>query len=302
MGSPEFSLPALNALMAISNVVGVVTQPDRPVGRGRNPAPPPIKRRADELHLPVIQPEKLRSPEAMARLRSWQPDLILVAAFGQILRSDVLNLPRFGCLNLHASLLPRHRGASPVAAAILAGDVETGITLMQMDAGLDTGPILANRQLTILPADTTESLTNRLAILAAETLTEYFSVYIRGQLAPKPQDSNLATYAAQLTKENGRLDARLDATHLERQIRAYTPWPGTFLMWNQTPLKILSGEARESLSTEPEGTLMVLEKFPAVRCHTGILILRTVQLPGKKPTSGKDFLNGVRDFTGNILR
>jgi methionyl-tRNA formyltransferase len=176
MGSPEFSLPVLESLKNLTQIAGVVTQPDRPAGRGREVCPPPVKILADRLGLPVIQPEKLRAPEAMDQLRAWEPEVIVVAAFGQILRPEVLNLPRYGCVNLHASLLPRHRGASPVAAAILAGDPETGITFMKMDPGLDTGPILGQLRIPIESRDTAESLGRKLSLLAAETLQAYLPV------------------------------------------------------------------------------------------------------------------------------
>jgi methionyl-tRNA formyltransferase len=296
LGSPEFAVPSLTALAGITEVVGVVTQPDRPAGRGRAQTAPPIKIQAELLHLPVIQPEKLRAPEAFAQLRDWRPEVIVVTAYGQILRPDVLRLPRYGCLNLHASLLPRHRGAAPIAAALLAGDAETGITLMQMDPGLDTGPMLARRAIPIQQTDTAGSLAARLADLAAETLTEFLPVYIRGELAPAPQDPALATYAPLLKKEDGRLDVQQDAVRLERQIRAYTPWPGAFLIWKQTVLKILAGEAGEATGRMPAGTFTIHQGFPAVHCGQGLLILRTVQPSGKRPMSGAEFLRGARGF------
>ncbi|MBI3764167.1 MAG: methionyl-tRNA formyltransferase, partial [Chloroflexi bacterium] len=194
MGSPDFAVPSLRALCAGHEIVGVVTQPDRPAGRGRRLAESAVKVTARELGLPIIQPESLRAPGALAALRDWSPDAIVVADFGQILRQDVLHLPPFGCLNVHASLLPRHRGAAPIPAAILAGDAETGVTIMKMDAGLDTGPILARRSEAIHPDDTTATLTARLARLGADLLSETLPAYLARQITPQPQDDSQATY------------------------------------------------------------------------------------------------------------
>jgi len=185
MGSPDFAIPSLNVLAENYTVVGVVTQPDRPAGRGRDLTPPPVKVLAQQHGLPFIQPDKLRQPEALEQLRLWHPDLIVVAAFGQILRTEVLDLPKWGCLNVHASLLPCWRGAAPVQAAILHGDDQTGITLMRMDPGVDTGPIISQRALSILPQDTAGSLGKRLAVLGAELLIETLPAYLNGQIIPR---------------------------------------------------------------------------------------------------------------------
>jgi methionyl-tRNA formyltransferase len=301
MGSPEFALPALTALAELSDVVGVVTQPDRPAGRGRTLVPPPVKVQAEKLGLSVIQPEKMRSPEAMARLRSWQPDVIVVAAFGKILRAEVLSLPILGCLNLHASLLPRHRGAAPIPAAILAGDAETGITLMKMDEGLDTGPILAQKKIPIRAEDTAEILGRLLAELAAETLRAFFPVYILEGLTAVPQDDSRATYAPQLKKEEGRLDFQASAEQLSRKVRAFQPWPGTFVFWKGQPLKILEVRPEAYQGGPAPGTVLEHGRYPAVRTADGIIILCKVQPAGKRPMSGDEFLRGAKDFTGRIL-
>jgi methionyl-tRNA formyltransferase len=301
MGSPEFALPALTALAALSEVAGVVTQPDRPAGRGRTLMPPPVKVLAEKLGLSVIQPETMRPPEVMDRLRSWQPDVIVVAAFGKILRPEVLSLPERGCLNLHASLLPRHRGAAPIPAAILAGDAETGITLMKMDEGLDTGAILAQQKRAIHPEDTAESLSGSLAVLAAETLQTYFPVYIQGGLSAVPQDNSRATYAPQLKKEEGRLDFRQSSELISRKVRAYHPWPGTFALWKEQPLKILEVRPEPLLDGQAPGTVLEFGRFPAVRTADGIIVLRTLQPAGKRPMPGDDFLRGARDIIGQVL-
>jgi methionyl-tRNA formyltransferase len=301
MGSPEFALPTLEALAGLTEVAGVVTQPDRPAGRGRRPSPPPVKVLAQELGLDVIQPETLRSPEVMDRLRDWKPEIIVVAAFGKILRADVLSLPRLGCLNLHASLLPRHRGAAPIPAAILAGDAGTGISLMKMDAGMDTGPVLAQKRIPIRPEETAESLTQNLARLAAEILKECFPVYIRGELIGRAQDNSRATYAPQLKKEEGRLDFRLGSEILHRKVRAFHPWPGTFVLWKGRPLKVLELQPAPFAGDLPPGTTLEFSRFPAVRTTDGIVILLRVQPAGKKAMPGDEFLRGARDFPGQAL-
>jgi methionyl-tRNA formyltransferase len=301
MGSPEFALPSLTALAELSEVAGVVTQPDRPAGRGREMVPPPVKLHAQKLGMHIIQPEKMRTPEVMAQLRSWNPDVIIVTAFGKILRPEVLALPKLGCLNLHASLLPRHRGAAPIPAAILAGDLETGITLMKMDPGVDTGPILAQQRTYLGPEETAESLSRRLALLAAETLTAYFPVYIRGELSAEPQNESLATYAPQLRKEEGRLDFRQSAEGLQRKVRAFHPWPGTYIVWKDRPLKILDIQAEACLGNQAPGTVLTYGRFPAVRTADGMIVLRMLQPAGKRAMPGDEFLRGARDFTGQVL-
>ncbi len=301
MGSPEFALPALEALADLSEVTGVVTQPDRPAGRGRTLAPPPVKTLAQKIGLPVIQPERMRAPEVMDQLRAWRPDVIVVAAFGKILRPDVLSLPKLGCLNLHASLLPRHRGAAPIPAAILAGDVETGITLMKMDEGLDTGPILAQKKIAIRPEDTAESLSRKLAALAAETLQTFFPVYMREGLTTVPQDNSLATYAPQLKKDQGRLDFHEPSEQLSRKVRAFQPWPGTFALWNGLLLKVQEVETGAYTGGEAPGTVLEHGRFPAVRTADGMVILRIIQPAGKRAMPGDVFLRGAMDFIGQVL-
>jgi methionyl-tRNA formyltransferase len=301
MGSPEFALPALTALASLSEIVGVVTQPDRPAGRGRTLMPPPVKVLAEKLGLSVIQPETMRLPEVMDRLRSWQPDVIVVTAFGKILRPEVLSLPGRGCLNLHASLLPRHRGAAPIPAAILAGDAETGITLMKMDEGLDTGAILAQQKIAIHPEDTAASLSRNLSALAAETLQTFFPVYIREGLAAVTQDNSCATYAPRLMKEEGRLDFRQSSEQVSRKVRAFHPWPGTFILWKGHPLKILEVELESFQGGQEPGTVLPYGLFPAVRTADGIIILRQIQPAGKRPMAGDVFLRGAREFIGQVL-
>ena len=295
MGSPDFSSPSLRALAQAYQVVGVVTQPDRASGRGRELKAPPVKLLAQELGIPVIQPEKLKQPEAMEQLRAWQPDLIVVAAFGQILKKDVLDLPRFGCVNVHASLLPRWRGAAPINAAILAGDEETGVTIMKMDAGLDTGPMLSMKRIRIEPDDTAGSLFEALSTLGADLLIETLPAYLDGKISPQPQPEEGATYAPMLKKEDGRLDFTQTAAQLERRIRAMNPWPGAWFEWGGNLLKVSRAAVGEGKGLKC-GDRLTVEGRPAVVCGEGILILEEVQPPGKKIMPGKAFLSGTRDW------
>ncbi|HEX2979970.1 MAG TPA: methionyl-tRNA formyltransferase, partial [Anaerolineaceae bacterium] len=264
MGSPDFALPTLQALVdGPYEVVGVVTQPDRPAGRGRVLTPPPVKLLAETLGIPVIQPNRLREPGVFEQLQAWDPDLIVVTAFGQILRANVLDLPRKGCINVHASLLPRWRGAAPIQAAILAGDEQSGATIMRMDPGVDTGPILTQRPEKISPEDTAASLGERLAKSGADLLVETLPAYLDGRIIPQAQDESGATYAPMLKKENGALDFQQSAVQLTRQIRAYYPWPGAYTLWEGLPLKVLKARAVDAPADQP-GTTLVWQGMPAV--------------------------------------
>ncbi|MCS6909243.1 MAG: methionyl-tRNA formyltransferase [Anaerolineales bacterium] len=300
MGTPQFAVPSLRALLEHARVVGVATQPDRPAGRGQQLGESPVKQVAQAAGVPVIQPEKLREPEALAQLKAWQPDLIVVAAFGQILKPAVLDLPPFGCLNVHASLLPRWRGAAPVAAAIAAGDSETGVTLMRMDTGLDTGPLLAKSIEPIQPDDTTGTLTARLAQRGADLLLAALPTYLAGELEPQPQDEALATYAPQLRREDGHLDFTRSAVELERRVRALTPWPGAFALWQGRPLKVLRAAPAEGVRGEP-GEVLPLASGVAVACGDGALRLLEVQPAGKRAMPADDFARGARGFIGSRL-
>ena len=292
MGSPDFALPTLKALAGAYDVVGVVTQPDRASGRGRELKAPPVKTLALELGIPVRQPERLRLPEAMEQLRAWAPELIVVAAFGQILRKDVLELPRYGSINVHASLLPRWRGAAPINAAILHGDEETGVTIMQMDVGLDTGPMLSQRSIHLNREDTAGSVFERLSTLGADLLLETLPDYLSGKLTPVPQPEEGATYAPMLKKEEGRLDFSHDVHELERRVRAFDPWPGAFIDFDGALLKI--HRARVESGAAALGQRLIVQNQPAIGARGGILILEEVQPAGKKSMSGKSFLAGAR--------
>jgi methionyl-tRNA formyltransferase len=294
MGSPDFAVPALKALAGVYPLAGVITQPDRPAGRGLALVPPPVKLAAQALGLPVFQPEKLRAAEAFSRLRAWSPDLIVVAAFGQILRPEVLDLPAYGCVNVHASLLPRWRGAAPIQAAILAGDAETGITLMKMDPGVDSGPTLDQRALPIGPQDTAGDLFERLALLGAQLLLETLPGYLDGKVPSRPQENELATYAPMLKKEDGLLDFIRPAGELARRVRAFHPWPGTRMSWRGGELKVQ--RARPETGKAAPGERLVRQGWPAVGTADGLLVLEEVQPAGKKSMPGKDFLAGARNW------
>jgi methionyl-tRNA formyltransferase len=294
MGSPDFALPTLHALANAYDVVGVATQPDRASGRGRELKAPLVKTLALELGIPVMQPVKLKQPDAMEQLRKWEPDLIVVAAFGQILKKDVLDLPRFGCINVHASLLPRWRGAAPIHAAILHGDEEAGVTIMQMDEGLDTGPMLAQQSIRLTRDDTAGSVTETLSHLGADLLIETLPGYLSGEITPQPQPEEGVTYAPMLKKEQGRLDFTRDVNELERMVRAFNPWPGAFMEFEGAMLKI--HRAHAEAGNADVGQRLIVQNQPAVSARGGLLTLDEVQPAGKKSMNGKSFLSGVRNW------
>jgi methionyl-tRNA formyltransferase len=302
MGTPGFAVPTLTALADSHQVVGVVTQPDRRSGRGRQVTLSPVKQGALAQELPLFQPQSLRKPEAIAQLASWEPDVIVVAAFGQILRQDVLDLPPHGCLNVHASLLPRWRGAAPVPAAILAGDKVTGVTIMRMDAGMDTGPILAQRQEPILPDDTRATLEKRLAQLGTDLLTETLPAYLAGDLRPQPQPEDGVTFAGQLRKEDGLIDWSRPAVELDRHIRAFNPWPGAFTTLRGQRLKILRATPLPGWRGDaPPGKMCALADEVVVATGAGALRPEEVQLAGKREMDFQAFLRGQRDSIGSLL-
>jgi methionyl-tRNA formyltransferase len=308
MGTPQFAIPTLQSLVeesTLGQVVGVFTQPDRPSGRGRTLQPSPVKVLALEHAVPVYQPKSLRKPEPQDQMQALHPDVIIVAAFGQIVPPAVLDLPAFGCINVHASLLPRWRGAAPVAAAILAGDDVTGVTIMKMDAGLDTGPILRQRSLPIASDETRESLTDRLAHLGAELLRDTLPDWFAGRIQPQPQNEAEVAYAPRIEKEQGRIDWHEAADVIGRQVRAFYPWPGAFTYWQGDLLKILAASAGYEYTPEPTqqppGTVIETPEGPAVVTGSGVLQLRQVQPAGKRPMPAEAFARGARDFIGAHL-
>jgi methionyl-tRNA formyltransferase len=302
MGTPDFAVPGLAALDQEYQVVGVVTQPDRPAGRGRKLVASPVKSEALALKLPIFQPQTLRTPEALAQLASWRPDLIVVVAFGQILKPPVLDLPTFGCLNVHASLLPAYRGAAPIAAALLAGETYSGVTIMRMDEGMDTGPTLTQARLDIAAQDTTATLGARLADLGAQTLIEMLPDWLAGRIQPQEQDEAMASYCRPLVKTDGLLDWAESADALDRRIRATDPWPGAYTTWLGQRLKILS--ARPLLDWQGQaqpGQVVNAGAGLGVAAGRGALELLAVQLAGKKPMAAGIFSRGQKGFLGGCL-
>ena len=305
MGTPEFAVAPLRHLILNQyQVVAVYTQPDKTAGRGQLPVSPPLKRAASTLGLPVIQPASLKGAEMAVQLASFHPDVIVVAAFGQILTKSVLDIPSYGCVNIHPSLLPKFRGGSPVTAAILGGDEFTGVSIMLMDRGLDTGPVLARAQIPISAQDTTGSLTAKLSLIGARLLLEVLPYWSRGELTPQPQNEAGATYSGVLSKEAGEIDWHLSAVDIWRRVRAFQPWPGCYTRWQGKQLKIteavpLSGEG--ALET---GQVVALSKEGAafgVNTGDGILGVLRVQLEGKRAMPAAEFLRGQRQFIGAIL-
>jgi len=300
MGTPEFAVPSLQALLQQHEVIGVVTQPDRPAGRGGELRPSPIKILAQSAAIPVLQPEKLR--QVIDTLRAWQADVFIVAAFGQILPQSILDLPSHGCVNVHGSLLPRWRGAAPIHAAIRAGDKETGITIMGMDAGLDTGPMLSKRAIPIPSIDTAQTLHDKMAQLGADLLIETLPPYIRGEITPQPQDESLVTYAPQIEKHEGAIDWTVSAEKIERLVRAFTPWPGTYTFWQGKQVKIHKGyiadEVREDVAP---GEVVWHENTGAIGTGHGLYCPTELQLEGKKRVAAADFFRGYPEFVGATL-
>lgn len=308
MGSPEFAVPSLEYLVEDGyEVMAVYTQPDRPAGRGRQLILSPVKQAAQTLGLKVIQPEKLRAPEIVAELAGMQPDAIVVAAYGQILPKTVLDIPRFGCINVHPSLLPRHRGASPVVATILGGDEFAGVTVMLMDAGMDTGPILTRSQIPVTGQDTTGTLTEKLSLIGARMVLEVIPHLVHSELHPRPQNNNEATYSAQVTKEEGEINWLIPAAEIWRRLRAFQPWPGAYSFWEGKRLEIQSGlPLPKPEQPPPAGTVVDLRPLNGkaafgVVTGDGVLGVGTVQLAGKKAMSAADFLRGQPGILGAKL-
>jgi methionyl-tRNA formyltransferase len=301
MGTPEFAVPTLAMLADNFHVVGVFTQPDKPAGRGQRLTASAVKQWAQPRGLPVLQPRTLRDAAVQAQLAEMKPDVIVVAAFGLLLPKPVLDLPPRGCLNVHASLLPKYRGAAPIPAAILNGEQETGVTLMVMDEGLDTGPALATAAIPILPDDTTDTLTTRLSELGARLLAETLPRWIAGEVAPQPQDHSRATLAPKLDKADGRLDWSRPAVELDRRVRAFSPWPGTYTAWNGKLLRILTVRTAGHSSEQAPGQVVKDAKGIGVVTGDGVLQLVTVQLEGKRAMRAEDFARGQPAFVGSLL-
>ena len=312
MGTPEFAVPSLAALLREGyEIVGVLTKEDQPAGRGQKLEASAVKQLAQAHGLMIQQPRTLRTAEAQDALAGLAPDVIVVAAYGLILPQEVLDLPRFGCINVHGSVLPRWRGAAPIAAAILAGDVEAGVSIMRMDAGVDTGPMLSAAYLPIAVDDTTGTLTTKLAALGADLLVRTLPRWLAGELTPMPQPDEGVTWAQRITKEEGQIDWSEPAAQIERRVRAYQPWPTAYTRWNGLGLKVLRARAdqesgdrgQESGGSGQETGTIIAEKSGSAGVVTGrgVLWLEEVQLAGKRATAIGAFLQGARGFVGSKL-
>lgn len=317
MGTPYFAVPALAMLIEESapgkllpegyEIAAVITRPDKPAGRGHGVVYSPVKQLALEHNIPVWQPGSFKKAANSTALAEYQADLYIVAAFGQILPQNVLDQPRYGTLNIHASLLPRHRGADPIAEAIFQGDREAGVSIMLLDAGIDTGPVLDKKSVPLRGDETTGTLTGTLAELGVEALRETLPRWIAGEITPQPQDNCKATHTRMLTKDDGIIDWQRPAAVLSRKVRAYQPWPGAFTHWKGKLLKVL---VAHPMSVElPEGvvpgTVSIREeaghKVLAVATGSGLLLIKQLQLEGKKALSAEDFLRGYAQIAGDVL-
>jgi len=301
MGTPDFALQTLQGLIdAGCKMVGVYTQPDRPKGRGKQLAAPPVKVLAQKYDIPVYQPLKLRQPEAVAELEALAPDLIVVVAYGQILPKSVLEIPAHGCINVHASLLPKYRGAAPINKAIIDGETETGITTMYMDVGLDTGDMLVKKTLSIGPEETAGELHDRLASLGRETMEETLRQLCAGTLQREVQDDEQSTYASMMKKEDGRIDWNLSAQEIHNHVRGLDPWPGAYTTLNGELLKLAetSPEAAEGL---PGSVIAADKNGVCVACGSGSLRIQQLQLAGRKRLAAADFLRGCPLEAGAMM-
>jgi methionyl-tRNA formyltransferase len=306
MGTPEFALPSLEALLkGPYQVVSVYTQPDRPTGRGRSMALSPVKEYALQKGIAVEQPETLKSTEEKEKMAQYKPELIVVVAYGKLIPEDILILPEYGCINVHPSLLPKYRGASPIQTAILKGEQVTGVTIMLLDAGMDSGPVLRQEEVTIQNEDTAGTLSIKIADASAQLLERTLKEWMSGKIKPQPQDENKASYTETIEKGDGRIDWKLAAKDIWLRVKAYNPWPGCSTTWKGKKLRI---ESAIPLEEEVGGMVGKIIELPqeittpvGVKCGKGVLGLVTIQLEGKRKMPVGEFIRGQRDFTGSIL-
>jgi methionyl-tRNA formyltransferase len=302
MGTPDFALPTLQGLIEAGvDLRGVFTQPDRPRGRGKVLTPPPVKKLALAHDLPVFQPEKLRNPATVEQIRKLRPDLIVVVAYGQILPKSVLDIPQYGCINVHASLLPRYRGAAPIHKAVIDGEQVTGVTTMLMDAGLDTGDILVRRATEIGREETAGELHDRLALLGREAMEETLRRLCDGTLKAESQDDAKSCYAPMMKKEDGLIDWSRPAAEIHNQVRGLSPWPGAFTYWNGQLLKIGRTQAEKGADAVPGTVVSADIEGVCIACGRGVLRVCELQLAGKKKLPAGDFLRGTSLSVGARL-
>ena len=302
MGTPDFALQTLQGLIGAGcNLVGVYTQPDRPKGRGKQLAAPPVKGLAQRNGIAVYQPARLRQPEVVAELQALAPDLIVVVAYGQILPKSVLDIPRYGCINVHASLLPKYRGAAPINKAIMDGETETGITTMYMDIGLDTGDMLVKKSLPIGPDETAGQLHDRLALLGRRTMEETLQLLCTGKLQREPQDDAQASYAPMMKKEDGHIDWQRSAREIHNQVRGLDPWPGAYTSLNGELLKLAATSWEKGEGSLPGCVVAADDRGVCIACGSGILLVRELQLAGRKRMGAGEFLRGRSLAVGMAL-
>ena len=301
MGTPDFAVPVLSRLMeAGHDIAAVYSQPDRPAGRGRKLVPTPTKRLAEEYEIEVRQPKSLRSKAEFAGLASLCPDVVVVAAYGLFLPSEILQMPPLGCLNIHPSLLPRYRGPSPVVSAILNGDDETGVTIMKLDEGMDSGPLLAQARVPIAERETGPDLTRRLFDLGANLLAETLPGWASGSIQASPQDESRATYTTLVKKEDGEIDWTDNTERIARMVRAYEPWPGTFTHWDGKLLKILDAKWVDG-ATSPGHVVGLDGSGIGIGTGDGLLAVDRLQMEGRRPSDAQDFVRGYPAFVGSEL-
>lgn len=303
MGTPLFAVPVLRLLVLNDyRVVAVYTQPDKPAGRGCNTSFSPVKQAALSLGLKVVQPDSLKKEETIKELAALKPDVIVVAAFGQILTQSVLDLPQHGCINIHPSLLPKYRGAVPVAASILNGDSFTGVSIMLMDKGLDTGPVISQAQIPVLGYDNTGILTDKLSLIGAFMILEILPDWIKGRIPPRAQDNAAASYFSTVSRESGEINWSEPAEVIRRKVSAYYPWPGCYTHWQGKNVKIIEALSLPAIRDIAIGQVIMLPDGSAgIGTADGILKIVTLQMEGKKPMSSIEFLRGQRQFAGAVL-
>ncbi len=303
MGTPDFAAGALEALIKAGHeITAVVTQPDKPKGRSGQLQFPPVKECANKYNIPVMQPKRIKTPEAIEELKKYEADVFVVAAFGQILSQEILDMPKYGSLNIHASLLPKYRGASPIQSVILEGEEETGITIMQMDAGIDTGDILYTLSVGIEPKDTFETLHDKLMLLGGEAIVEALGLLEEGALVPQKQDETQSTHVKMISKEMGNIDFKRSAVEIDRLVRGLNPWPSAFTFYKGKQMKIWDVDVlTEEINVLPGMVTEVTKNEIKVACGQGTVAIKELQLEGKKRMSAHDFLLGVKVMPGDAF-
>jgi len=302
MGTPQFAVPILDALIKNYQVVGVITQPDKKVGRKQILSISPIKELAVQNKIKVWQPTQLKkNKEFITILKDLKPDVIVVTAYGYILPKEILNIPKYGVLNVHSSLLPKYRGPSPIQAAILNGDKVSGVTIMLVNQKMDEGAILAQKQADLDTDETFNTLHDKLSILGTHLLIDTLPKYLNNEIKPQPQDSKQVSYCKLITKEDGKIDWQKSALEIERMVRAFDPWPGTWTIWNKKKLKISEVQLVSDQNDYQAGQVYLSQKDLAIKTGQGSLVITQLQLEGKKVMSSQDFLNGYPEIVDSVL-